>query len=635
MVKYSILGTAGHIDHGKSSLVKALTGTDPDRLAEEKKRGITIELGYAHLQWDDLLLGVVDVPGHEKFVKTMAAGTVGIDFVLMVIAADEGVMPQTREHTEIGQYLGISEGIIALTKIDLVDEEWIEAVEEEIREELGGTFLEGAPIVRVSSKTGEGLDRLRELLHQYGLRVQRRSFDRHARIATDRLFELKGIGLIAAGTLLSGQLKVGDNIEFIPSKKRGKIRSLQNHNRSVERVEAGQRVALNIGGIERKELSRGEWLVPAGKFEPTFQLEVELHLSPHYPKPFPHRGPALLMLGTEQFNCRVHLHTPRPLPPGERALARLLLEGPSFALPGDRFILRGFQRLPRRGTTIAGGTVIDPYPVKKKLSRREVEFLSSVSPFSEESVVEYLIWKRGEVGSDLKTLEGETGILPEVLRILLETLVGRGRVVRGGGEAELFIHRESLDRLKGRILSEVREFHAKNPIQPGITLKILEDHFGPWSGVAVGELVREEKLKLRGEVVSEFSFRVQLRGEESQLLERIASIYRTAGLQPPRESELYRELALPKAKVRPLLQHLIREGVLVRVSDEFLFYAEAVENLKKRVYEFLLKNGEMRLSDFRGLAENISRKFLIPLAEYFDKTGLTVRRGEVRVLGEK
>ncbi len=484
--KFAVFGTAGHIDHGKSSLIRALTGIDPDRLKEEKKRGITIELGFAHLEWEDLILGIVDVPGHEKLVKTMAAGTSGIDFVLMVVAADEGVMPQTREHLEICSYLSIKDGIIALTKCDLVDEEWIKEVRDEIRSEFTGSFLEAAPIIEVSVEDGRGLNKLKEELHRRGLSTPPKPTDKLPRLATDRIFELKGIGLIAAGTLLSGVLKKGDTIQFLPSKKQGKIRTLQSYGREIECAQPGRRVALNISGIEKRDVKRGEWLVPPKTVEKTESIEVSLTLSEHYPAPLKHRAPALLSLGTAQIPCRIHLHAPRPLPHGQTAIARLILEEPTSALPGEPFILRGFQRLEGRGTTFAGGTVLDPYPKRKKLP-------------------------------------------PEFL----------------------------------------------------------------------------EKLK---------------------------KLYREKKLQPPRTSELPQILKTDKKKLTPLIKSLIEKRELIPIGGEFLFDSRAIRELKNRIVEHFTKNRELSIQEYKKLSDNISRKYLIPIAEYFDKQKLTHRKGSVRIL---
>ena len=479
-----ILGTAGHIDHGKTALVKALTGIDTDRLKEERRRGITIELGFAHLRLGQTRYGVVDVPGHEKFIKSMVAGAAGIDLVMLVVAADEGVMPQTREHLDICELLGVQRGCVALTKADLVDAEWLELVQEDLRQSLSTTFLAEAPIVPCSARTGEGIDALQTVLQRVADAVTPRDPRGLLRLPLDRVFSLKGFGTIVTGTLASGTVCTGDDIAVLPNRLRAKVRGVQVHGVETDRALAGQRTALNLGGVERQAVSRGEVLVHRGTLAPAPMLDATVSLLAGARRPLPPRSKVLFHIGTRQqeATCVLLGHDGR-LDPGQTSLAQLRFELPVVALPGDRFILRGFSKQENYGTTVGGGTVLRvqtrrlrPRQHESIALLRRVQQAHDDGDLDERTALELL--GAGSAGLTRVELQQRLPYVPSSLDRTLQRLLSRRRVIRFDTDTGATIHQDHFEALCGRLIATVEAHHRDRPLSSGIAREELRSRLG-------------------------------------------------------------------------------------------------------------------------------------------------------------
>ncbi|HEX6284309.1 MAG TPA: selenocysteine-specific translation elongation factor, partial [Pyrinomonadaceae bacterium] len=497
-MKSFIIGTAGHIDHGKSALVRALTGTDPDRLPEEKRRGITIDLGFADLELDDLRLGFVDVPGHERFIKNMLAGAHGIDLLALVIAADEGVMPQTREHFDICRLLGVRNGLVVITKKDLVEEEMLPLVEEEARALVAGSFLEGAPILAVSAKTGGGLAELKTQLVEIGSRVPPRSSDFVMRLPIDRAFSMKGFGTVVTGTLISGQIAEADELELLPPGIKVRVRGLQVHGQAVKQAHAGQRTAVNLAGVDTAQMERGMVLAPAGRLRPTQILDVWIDVLPGVERPVRTRSRVRLHIGAAEVLGRVTvLDGPSEIPAGGGALAQLRLESPVVALHEDRFVLRSYSP----SDTIGGGKVVNPFAARHR--RKEIEqttqqlrsLMNAERPAKLASFVRFS-GKHGVRTSDLAALTGWTN---EVLAQAAAEAVKQGSVVESGG---VYLSHESFAQLSNEVVGELERHHKREPLARGMVRETLREKLFAHSlpelfGAVIGQ------LETKGQVVSE------------------------------------------------------------------------------------------------------------------------------------
>ncbi|WPB75557.1 selenocysteine-specific translation elongation factor [Archangium violaceum] len=634
-----IIGTAGHIDHGKTSLVKALTGIDTDRLKEEKRRGITLELGFAHLKLDDgTVAGVVDVPGHERFVKAMAAGAGGVDLAVLVVAADEGVMPQTREHLDICRLLGVKAGVIALTKSDLLVElgaEWRALVEADLATLVAGTFLEGAPVVPVSSRTGEGLDALRAALTRVARGLSSRPSEGPAFLPVDRAFTIKGFGTVVTGTLLSGTFAVEDAVSLLPGLPGPlRVRGLQMHGEAVRKVAAGQRTAVNLTGVEPEAIARGMVLVKAGEVPETRMLDVELSLLPAAEEGLPKRRKLLLHLGTAQVEATVALLDLEKLEPGETALAQLRLPEPLAALPGQRFILRGARALPGRGATLAGGRVLSITPPRRRKGGAEV-----VAPLLEADAggqVAWLLRQSGYRGLTQQELFARSALAPKVLSRTLELVGARGTALLVDREKRLYVSGEVFEGLQARALALLAAFHEREPLREGLSREELRQRLSGELDArlftrVVQALTDAGKVEVDKEVV-----RLKGRGRTLSLDEdaartRLVADLSAAGLAPPTLNELAERLRLPAARVQELLKVAMAEGRVVRVSEELFFDTAALAGLKERLVAHLREKKEISTQAFKELVGQ-SRKFVIPLSEYFDREKVTLRVGEKRVL---
>jgi|KBSSwiStaDraftv2_1062776.scaffolds.fasta_scaffold31190_3 selenocysteine-specific elongation factor len=633
-----IVGTAGHIDHGKSALVRALTGTDPDRLPEEKRRGITIDLGFADLQLDDLRIGFVDVPGHERFVKNMLAGAHGIDVLALIIAADEGVMPQTREHFDICRLLGVRNGLIVITKSDLVEKEMLSLVETEAHELVAGSFLENAPIVAVSSKTGAGLDELKSQLTEIGKRVPARSADFIARLPIDRAFSMKGFGAVVTGTLISGAIKEGDDLELLPPAIKVRVRGLQVHGASVTEAQAGQRTAVNLGGVDRAQIERGMVLAPPGRLRSTQIVDVWIDVLPDAPRGVRSRSRMRLHIGATEVLGRVRvLDEPAEIPAGGGGLAQLRLEAPVVALHGDRFILRSYS--PQQ--TIAGGVIVDPFAAKHrgKDMAQTRRLLRTLMEDDRVAVFRGLVSSSGERGLRLADIGAATGWTNDVLASVATAAQAGEQVIDAGG---VFLVRESFDRLSSMVLDELDRHHKREPLARGMlreTLreKVFAHSFPELFNAVIARLEAARTVVSEKDIIRAGSHSVGLSEQDAQMSARIEQVYRDAGVESPSIDDVMKRAGVTiaqRTQARKILQLLVDGKKLVRIQNEMFMHAAVIDGLRAKLINYASKHEPQRLIDvpaFKELA-GVSRKYAIPLLEYFDREQVTRRTGDKRVI---
>ncbi|MGC4000393.1 MAG: selenocysteine-specific translation elongation factor [Anaeromyxobacter sp.] len=637
-----ILGTAGHVDHGKTALVRALTGIDTDRLEEEKRRGITIELGFAHLALPGLEpLGVVDVPGHERFVRAMVAGAGGIDLVMLVVAADEGVMPQTREHLDVCRLLGVPRGLLVVTKADLLPglgAGWLPLLEQELRAAVAGTFLEDAPVVPVSARTGAGLDALREALGALAATVPPRPADGPVFLPIDRAFSLKGFGTVVTGTLLSGAIAPEDALALLPPGREPlRVRSVQVHGQPVERARAGQRTAVNLPGVEPAQVRRGQALAGAGVVPASSVLDVELALLAAAPRPLRHRARLLLHVGTAQVQATVGLLDRGELAPGATAPAQLRLAAPTAALPGQRFVLRGFAALEGRGATLAGGRVLGVAARRRRRGRPEaLAGLSALGAGDPEARVRAVLEAAGPAGLDLPALLGRTALSARAAQGALERLGARGEALLFDRERRAWVAGAVARELSRRLEEAVAAFHAAQPLAAGAGREALRGRLPPVVEPRLFQRLLQAAaergaLVLEGEQVRAAAHRAAAGGSGGALRERVAALLAEGGLTPPWLAELPAAAGAPAGDVTAVLKLLLAEGRVVRASSELWFDAAAVAGLQARLVAWLREHREITTQQFKELV-GATRKHVIPLAEYFDREKVTLRVGERRVL---
>jgi selenocysteine-specific elongation factor len=636
-MKQIVLGTAGHIDHGKTALIKALTGIDTDRLKEEKERGITIELGFAFLVLPSgLSMGIVDVPGHEKFVKHMVAGAWGIDLVALVIAADEGIMPQTREHLDICRLLGVKKGLVVLTKIDLADSELVQLVGEEVRELVGGTFLEGAPVVKVSSVTGEGIPLLRATLERLADEVQEKTSEGLFRLSIDRVFTMRGFGTVVTGTLVSGMVSVGDTVQILPSLREGKVRGIQVHNEMVKVAKAGQRTAVNVQGIDKSHVNRGEVLVHPQTVTPTYMVDVYLEHLPHSPRPLRNRTKQRFHIGTTSCSATIVLLDKDEIAPGEKGFAQLRFDKPMVAFPQDRFVIRGSSTI----QTLGGGVVIDSHPVKHK--RRAPDVLAGLAILRDGREDEVLIHHLaiiGVRGMDLREIRDRVNIPPSRLSKLIGELIAKGEIVAIDGDDGRFIHHLAYEQLKNGIVSYIGEFHERYPLRLGPSKEEVKSKL-PKTVEArlfhhmLRELADSKEILVEKDKLRLSSHQVSLRDDQQRLKSRVEGLFAQGGLQSPSIKEVASRLSTDVSEVISVIGLLVQEGRIIKAKEDIYFHAEAVENLKGDLIRFLRTHQEITTAQFKELTK-VSRKYAIPLIEYFDNSKITIRVGEKRILRGK
>jgi len=625
-----VVGTAGHIDHGKTSLVKALTGTDTDRLPEEKARGITIDLGFAFLEEPGLTIEIVDVPGHERFVRNMLAGVGGIDLAMLVIAADEGVMPQTREHLAICSLLRIKAGLIALTKADLVEPDWLELVREDVATAARGTFLEGAPIVPVSSKTGQGLPELRAALRALAASVPQRGTDELPRLPIDRVFTVRGFGTVVTGTLTAGTLSADERVEVYPKRAEAKIRGLQAHGHPVASAQAGQRTAINLQGLERTAIDRGDVVGLPGTLVPSTLVDGTLELLPDAPRAVKTRTRVRFHVGTSEIMARALLLDRTELAPGETAFARFRLEAPLVARPGDRFVVRSYSPV----VTIGGGTLLDVDPPRfKRKGPALVAHLELLQAGSPEEVLEEHIRHVGAGGVRLTTLSGRVPFGPGRLRALLEGLQAAGRVI--SIDRDWFIHPDSLGRLRGLVVDELTAFHRANPLKPGMSREELRGRAGGADervfAFLLSALTAEGVVKTERDKVQLASHEVRLSPEQQRVVDALEREFSRAEAAPPSPEEALGRSGIRGDEEHELFQILVQSGKLVRVKESLFFHTQALDAIQGKLVALLRERKEIGPSDIKDLL-GISRKYAIPLLEFFDQRRVTARVGERRIL---
>ncbi|MCU0558767.1 MAG: selenocysteine-specific translation elongation factor [Desulfobacterales bacterium] len=634
-MKQIILGTAGHIDHGKTSLVRALTGIDTDRLKEEKERGITIELGFAHLDLPGgQHLGVVDVPGHEKFVKNMVAGATGIDIVAMVIAADEGVMPQTREHMEICTLLGVRHGLVALTKVDMVDEEMLELAQEDIREFARGSFLEDAPILPVSAVSGQGLPEFIAALDQLSRQVPDRPASSLFRLPVDRVFTMKGFGTVITGTLVSGRVQVGDPIMIYPTGITSKVRGIQVHNLGVQAAEAGQRTAVNFQGLDKEAISRGDVLASPQALKPSYMVDVHFRYLASNAKPMKNRTRVRFHTGTSEILGNLILLEQDELAPGAETVAQLRLDAPVAIVKGDHFVVRSYSPV----RTTGGGQILNPIPPKhKRLKPEIVAGLKSILDRGPEQLIGFHVEAAGPAGVAFADLRLMTSLTDKQLDSALQAMMSSRTVIQVDKEARSFIHRKSLEELIAKSAEHLRGYHKAFPLKTGMLKEELKSKFPPEADIKIFNLVLNQMIKdsaivAEDKLVRLKSHKVSLAGDEAGVRRKILEIYRTSGLQPPFFREVVETLKADPGQAKDVLLLLIEEGRIVRTKDDLYFDAEAIQDLRARLVKFLERNGEITPAQFKEMTGGASRKFLIPLFEYFDAKNVTLRVGDVRKL---
>jgi selenocysteine-specific elongation factor len=632
MTKSIIVGTAGHIDHGKSTLIEALTGTHPDRLEEEKRRGITIDLGFAFLEAGGVRFGFVDVPGHERFVKNMLAGTSGIDLVLLVVAADEAIKPQTREHFDICRLLGVDRGVIALTKSDLVDNDTQELVRMELEEFVKGSFLAGAPIVAVSAKSGAGLAALNKALEDQARTIADKQPNRYFRLPIDRSFAVKGFGTVVTGTLISGHITAGDEVELLPEKKLLRVRGIQTGGKTVERAQAGQRTAVNLSGIEHTAVQRGMVIAAPGRFAKTRRIDVRVELLPGAPT-LKHRAKVHFHVGTAETTAEVLLLEAPELLPGEAAWAQLLLADEVVVVRGDRFIVRQFSPV----ITVGGGQVLDPLakrPTRKDSGR--IQLLETLDRGSRPDILHAIV-DRNILGIGMEVIIARTGWMESELQATAESLAKSG-IIRGVSREPLLLIAETTFQDTGKkLLARVEAFHRENPLLPGIPREELRASAArrvrtETFRAALEELAKQNKVTFHGELVRKAGTEITLTPEEARAKQQIEQAFAKAGLAVPSVKEVLAQLAIENSRAEKILQILLREKVLVRVSPELIFHRQALALLPALLRNYKKSKGErIGVPTFKDLA-GISRKYAIPLLEYLDRQRLTRRIGDERVI---
>jgi selenocysteine-specific elongation factor len=618
-MKNVIIGTAGHIDHGKTALVRALTGIDTDRLKEEKQRGISIDLGFAHLELSgNLRLGFVDVPGHERFIKNMLAGVGGIDLVLFVIAADESIKPQTREHFDICMLLGIRNGILVLTKADLAGDDLVELVRLEVDEFVRGSFLEGAPVVAVSSTTGAGLTELRTEIEKMAASVSEKNASQYFRLPIDRVFTMRGFGAVVTGTLISGAVGVEQEIELHPARRRVRVRGVQVHGLAVEQASAGQRTALNLAGLDASEFGRGMMLAEAGRFSATAQIDCSFELLASA-KPLKHRAPVHLHAGTAEVEAEMRrLKGAEPLQPGDRDYVRFVLKQPLLVLPGDRFIVRMFSPV----VTIGGGIVLDGAPPRRG-SRERLEILGAASVTPRIS----LLVGESRYGMGLADLVARTGLLEADIR----RAVASPQMVVLDSPHFWVLDRQWVDQQIEAIHDHLKQFHRRNPLLAGVSKEELRSQrlpgAPPWLMDAL--LARARTLAVDGETVRIASHRISFKQDEQDAAGRIENAFRAAGLAVPSMQDVLAKSGVEPNRARTILQLLMRDKRLIRVSDDLVFHASALQSLRDLL---ATRKGEsFGVAEFKEWT-GISRKYAIPLLEFLDRERITRRHGDSRVV---
>ena len=629
-----VVGTAGHIDHGKSLMVRVLTGTDPDRLKEEKERGITIDLGFAEMILEDgTRVGFVDVPGHERFVRNMLAGISGIDLLLMVVAGDESIKPQTREHFDICRLLRVPEGVLVITKTDLAEPDLLDLVKLEVREFVQGSFLESAPLVAVDSRTGRGYDALRGAIAEAATRVRQRPVDGLLRLPVDRSFSIKGFGSVVTGTLIAGTLRVGEEVAILPAGRTARVRGLEVFKQATEVALPGQRTAVNLQGVEAGTIQRGDLLTAAGVLEPVRMLDVSLSLLEDSPSALKDLSRVRFHHGTVEAMARVKLLEGGSVPPGSKGFAQLRLERPVAALPGDPFIIRRYSP----PLTIGGGRILHNNPRKLRRSAPgaigRFERLADPDP---DTRLRVLIEEGGEKGIDVGTLRARTGLDPRDMERILAGSVRAGDVVALPTTPRRYIAGPEYTDLSARVTGALKAFHRSEPLQGGpsreeIRTRIFSASHQEVFRCLIADLAKRKTIRVDRDRIALAGHRIEITDEESSLMEEIESRFAQAGTNPPELQSVVGSLGGDARRAEKLFRLLLNRGKLVRIQDGRVFHSRAIEDLKHRLWELRDRSPVLEISEFKDLS-GTSRKNAIPLLEHFDQIRVTRREGNHRVI---
>lgn len=626
-----VIGTAGHIDHGKSALIRRLTGIEPDRWEEERKRGITIDLGFAFFDLPSKKrAGIVDVPGHEKFIRNMLAGVSGIDLVLLVVSAEEGVMPQTQEHLDILNMLEVKRGIVVLTKSDLVDEDMIELVKEDVKEHLVGTFLEGQPMIPVSSITGAGLDELVETIDKMAQNVEDKPEHIPARLPIDRVFSLQGVGTVITGTLVEGKINQDDMLTVYPEGKEVRIRKIQNHNQDVTAAYAGQRVALNLTGIDKADLHRGDVLAKEETMKSTMMLDVDFTLMKSAAKPLSNWTRLRLYQGTKEALCRIVLLDREELLPGESCLAQLRLEDNTACKYGDRFVVRLYSPL----VTVGGGKILDPNAVKHKRFKDDVlDDLMMKLEGDPKQIVDGNLFKQSSDFPKVDDIAGQSGLAADLVREHLVEMAEEGLAFSfPSGE---WVHSSYLDKVDADMIELLNNYHEKNPLKPGMPKEELRNKVlgGVKSKLAdvIFERLRDNDLiRIEGAITALKQFEIKLSPKQKEKMDKITNYFKEHGTKPPAVSEAEIQLGIGK-KDKDLIDILFTSERLVRIADKIWIDGDALRDSRSKLVAHLEEHGKINLAEFRDLI-GTSRKNAVALLEYFDSQKITKRQDDFRVL---
>lgn len=630
-----ILGTAGHIDHGKTSLVKALTGIDCDRLPEEKARGITIDIGFATLDLGEYRLGIVDVPGHERFVKNMLAGATGVDLAVLVIAADDSIMPQTREHLEILKLLGLRHGVIALTKCDLVDETTLEVVELEIRDLVAGSFLADAPILRTSAQTGQGITELKQAIADVCAKVEVRTAIDWFRLPIDRSFIVQGHGTVVTGSVISGSVKIGDELDWLPRGEKARVRGLQNHDKPVEEVHRGMRAAINLAGVHHEDVIRGQELATPGYLQPSRVVTVRLHCLADMKKPIKHRAPVRFHVGTSEIMGAVALLDCDTIAPGQWGLAQIFLEEPATTTWGQPFVVRGSSAM----VTLGGGQVLQP--AAKKIRRRHLEILERVEKLWTGNAEERALtvaWFGGFAGFNQADLVRGANLAPRQALDLIEQLKRDKKLVHIviSPARQMFLHADIIKELDQRILTAVGKLHEEFPLMTSHDRQKVQSHLDYIGDdqlvhATVDRLLKTKQLVGDLRRVARADFKPKLSANLRKLKDKVVAAYQEAQFQPPEPDSFAGLAGGNAANLKDLYEVCVAEGFLVHIIDTTYLHADAEAAMRRRVTERLQSGQGATVAEIRDLL-GTTRKYAVPLCEYLDRVGVTRREGDLRFL---
>ena len=634
-----ILGTAGHVDHGKTSLIRALTGIETDRLKEEKARGITIELGFAYL---DLpcghRLGIVDVPGHEKFIRNMVAGAAGMDMVAFIIAADEGIMPQTREHFDICRLLGVQDGLIILTKKDMVEEDWLEMVQDDVREFFKDSFLEDAPMLVVSSTTGEGIDEVKDILNEKVKAINFQEEFGPFRLAVDRVFSMKGFGTVITGTSLSGRITVGEDLMFYPGKVLAKIRGIQVHSKDRDVVEAGHRTAINLQGIEKEEINRGDLAATPDSMVPSTLLDADLHYLATNAKKLKNRTQVRVHVGTKEIVGRVVLMEDDVVQPGQNADIQIILQEAAAVWPGDRFVIRSYSPI----ATIGGGVILNNAPPKRKRAverdrLRNHEIFATYKADGVEEKMLLFLQESGLQGITADQLATRLGVFGKKLKKQLQQPISTGRILVVESDSQRLVAAPVVEQLGQTIVNLLTQYHQDNPLISGLAREELRSQLKPRVDpklfqYTLNTLSKKELLVQEGADIRMADHEVTLQMDEQEMQEKIGTLYKDAGLRPPNLKDVLAAFnEFSEQQIRQIIDLLLQKGALVKINESLFFHADELTRLGRQVTDFITREGDIDAPRFKDMT-GLTRKFSIPLLEYFDKIKLTIRVGDKRIL---